>query len=243
MSEIDFGALAPLAGEGDRAGRLRAAMNHGNRALVQATPAGLIGVMPALALHLADGLGVPLETADYHGAREIVESAGEDVWDVAFLAIDRSRETHIAYTRPYVVIEIAYAVRAGEAAEPEALDRDGATILAARGTAYDLHLTKTLTAAEILRDTTPADTFRRFVAGEGDAVAGVRQSLEEALGATPGIVIQTAPVLSAEQAMVLPRARAALLPALDAYVAAVKADGTVRRALEASGQGGLRIPD
>ncbi|MEO0428404.1 MAG: transporter substrate-binding domain-containing protein [Pseudomonadota bacterium] len=238
MAGIDWETLAPLATNG----RLRAAMNHGNRALVQQRGDELIGVMPMLARHLAEGLGVTLETVDYPGAREIVESAGDDVWDVAFLAIDRSRESHIAYTAPYVVIEIAYAVREGEAATPGALDRAGAKILAARGTAYELFLTKTLTNAEIVLDETPTDTFRRFAAGEGDAVAGVRQSLEEALVDTENCVFQKEPVLSAEQAMVLPRARRALLPALEAYVSRVKLDGTVRAGLESSGQGRLRIP-
>ncbi|MEL6482182.1 MAG: transporter substrate-binding domain-containing protein [Pseudomonadota bacterium] len=238
MAGIDWDALAPLA----TGGRLRAAMNHGNRALVQRRGDMLTGIMPVLARHLAEGLGVSLEMVDYPGAREIVETAPDDVWDVAFLAIDRSRETHIAYTAPYVVIEIAYAVREGEAAAPAALDREGATILAGRGTAYDLYLTKTLQHATLLRDETPADTFRRFAAGEGDAVAGVRQSLEEALMDAEGVIFQKAPVLEAQQAMVLPRAKAHLLPALEAYVTRVKLDGTVREGLEQSGQGRLRIP-
>ena len=230
-------ALASLAAE---AGRLRAAINTGNRALVQADGERLSGISPALAARLAAALGLALKPVVYDGAGKVVAAAGSGTWDVAFLAVDPARADRVAFTRPYVFIDTTYAVRAGA---PDAacadLDRPGAVLLVGNASAYDLHLSKTLRHARLLRADNPAASIRRFLAGEGDAVAGVRETLEAELAGRPEIRILPDAIVSVGQAMAVPAARAALVPALDAFLDAAHAEGMLDAA--ARGAPGLRV--
>jgi hypothetical protein len=64
-------SLAALA----QNGRLRAAMNLGNRALVQQSGGELRGVSPALARRLADEIGAALDPVIYEGAGKVYSIA------------------------------------------------------------------------------------------------------------------------------------------------------------------------
>lgn len=218
-----------------RNGRLRAAINTGNRALVQERGDWLAGVSPALARRLAAEIGAPLEPVTYPNAGAVVADADRDAWDVAFLAIDPKRATHVAFTRPYTVIEATYAVRAGSGWHSVAdADRPGNVILVSAGSAYDLYLTDALRAARIERAATPAESFAAFRAGQADCVAGVRESLEDAFSADPDITVLADAFRAVEQAMVLARPNDPRLEALDAFVARAVAEGFVAAALAGS---------
>lgn len=225
-------------------GRLRAAINTGNRALVQQVDGRLEGVSPALAEALARELGVPLELAVYDSAGKVVADAGAGRWDIAFLAVDPERADKVAFTKPYVLIETTYAVREGSPIKAvEELDRPGLTILVSKGAAYDLRLTAMLQNASLLRASSPVDSMERFSNGEADAVAGIRQSLAGFFDGRDGFRILPGAVISVAQAMAVPAKHAALITELEDFLERAKSSGTVRRALDASGQVGLKIPD
>lgn len=216
--------LAALA----RNGRIRAAINLGNRALVQQGEGGLTGVSPALARRLADEIGAAFEPVIYEGAGAVFADAGRDAWDVAFLAIDQKRAETVAFTRPYVTIEATYAVRADSPVrEVEDVDRPGRVVLVAAGSAYDLHLTRTLAHARIERAASPGASFAAFREGAADAVAGVRQSLARAFEGDASVRLLPGAITRIEQAMVLPRGGDPRLAALDEFVARAIADGFV----------------
>lgn len=223
---------------------VRAAINTGNRALVQESENGhLAGVSPALARAWAKSKGARLEPVIYRGARKVFEDAGTGAWDIAFLAIDPARAGRVAFSTPYVEIEASYAVRANSPfAEVGQADAEDLTIVVGRGSAYDLYLTGALRKAEILRADTPGHSFEMFRAGQGDLVAGVRQSLERAFGDDPGYRILPGRFGTIDQAMVLPASDHPLLHDLNAFVASAIGIGLVAQALEESGQGHLRIP-
>jgi polar amino acid transport system substrate-binding protein len=114
------------------------------------------------------------------------------------------------------------------------------TLLVGRGSAYDLYLTGALKHASLIRAATPGVSMQRYRDGEADMVAGVRQSLEREFGNDAAYRVLPGRIATIDQAMVLPAAMAASLPALDGFVAAALADGFVRRALDASGQAHLQ---
>ncbi|MFT6533930.1 MAG: polar amino acid transport system substrate-binding protein [Limimaricola cinnabarinus] len=212
--------------------RLRAAINTGNRALVQERNGTFHGVSPALARRLAEAIGKPLECIRYEGAGAVVADAGADRWDVAFLAVDPARANVIAFTRAYHLIEAIYAVRTDSPIRDiSEIDRLGQVVMVAKGSAYDLHLSQTLCHAELLRAASPGDSFRRFAAGEGDVVAGVRQSLEGHFADVPGMRFLDGAITQVAQAMALPVARAEALSALDRFVSEAISDGFVASAL------------
>lgn len=213
-------------------GVLRAAINTGNRALVQVVDGKLGGVSPALAERLAAEIGARLEPVMYSGAGKVFADADADTWDVGFLAVDAKRAEKIAFTAPYVTIEATYAVRVGASIEDvSAVDRTGTRVLTATGSAYDMYLTNALEHAILERSGTPPESFAEFRDGRCDAVAGVRASLEGFFGGDPNVRILPGVLTSVRQAMVLPRRGDARIAALNDFVARAMEDGFVKASL------------
>lgn len=213
-------------------GVLRAAINTGNRALVQKDGDTLQGISPALARRLASDLGVWMKPVIYDGAGRVFADAGKNKWDVGFLAVDPQRAEKVAFTRPYITIEATFAVREGSSITGiDDVDREGIRLLTSQGSAYDLHLTKTLQRATHDRSGTPPESFELFRNGSWDAVAGVRASLEQAFGSDPDIRILSGVLTKVEQAMALPERDHPLKDALDAFVARALGDGYVASVL------------
>ena len=211
---------------------LRAAINSGNRALVRQDGDRLSGVSPALARRLADSIGARLEPVVYPSAGKVFEDAESDRWDVAFLAIDVTRARRVSFTRPYHVIEATYAVCADSAFEmPEDVDRAGMRILTSTGSAYDLFLSDNLAHATLERWGTPSESYEAFSRGQGDAVAGVRASLDHFFDGDSAVRVLPGAITRVEQAMVLPGAAHLAIAALDRFVAAAIAEGFVAREL------------
>lgn len=224
MAASGHKGLAAIASSG----RLRAAINTGNRALVQQDGAQLGGVSPALARRLADEIGVPLEPVIYDGAGKVFADADRDVWDVGFLAIDATRAKRISFARPYHVIEATFATRRDSAIlDVGDVDRSGVTVLTSTGSAYDMYLGANLKTACLEHSGTPTESFDEFRAGRGDVVAGVRASLERHFKDDEGIRILPGVLTKVEQSMVLPRPDNPLIAALDAFVAQAIEDGFV----------------
>jgi polar amino acid transport system substrate-binding protein len=211
-----------------RGGVLRAAINTGNRALVQRDGDHLSGVSPALARRLAEEIGADLHTVIYEGAGRVFSDAHKDAWDVGFLAVDEMRAKKIAFTRPYHSIEATFAVRAGsDLSEVGMVDRPGVKVLTSSGSAYDMHLTETLAHASLERSGTPTESFAEFRDGRCDAVAGVRASLEAYFGDDSQIRILPGVLTAVQQAMVLPDKDDPRIAVLDDFVARAVSDGFV----------------
>ncbi|WP_147127310.1 transporter substrate-binding domain-containing protein [Shimia ponticola] len=209
-------------------GVLRAAINIGNRALVQYDGTHLSGVSPALAQRLAHEIGASFKPVIYDGAGKVFADAHADRWDVAFLAVDAMRAEKVAFTRPYHSIEATFAVRAGQRIETiDQVDQDGVRVLTSTGSAYDMHLTHNLAHAALERSGAPRESFVEFQHGRCDAVAGVRASLEAFFRDDPDIRILPGALTAVHQAMVLPRKDDPRITALDAFVAKAVSDGFV----------------
>ena len=209
-------------------GVLRAAINTGNRALVQQDGDQLSGVSPALARRLAEEIGADLRLVIYEGAGKVFAEAHNDAWDVGFLAVDETRAEKIAFTRPYHSIEATFAVRAGsDLSEVGMVDRPGVKVLTSTGSAYDMYLTNTLEHARLEHAGTPPDSFAEFREGRCDAVAGVRASLEGFFQDDPDVRILSGVLTAVHQAMVLPRKDDPRIATLDDFVARAVSDGFV----------------
>ncbi len=209
-------------------GVLRTAINTGNRALVQADGDRLDGLSPTLARRLADELGATFEPVLYDGAGKVFADASSGRWTLAFLAVDPARADQLAFTRPYLWIDTTYAVRVGsDFARCAEIDAPGVSVLVAAGSAYDLHLTKALRSARMIRVDSPPTSIARFLEGEGDAVAGVRATLERHLQGHPKVRILADDIVSVGQAMAVPTALADTVPFLDAFLDRARADGAV----------------
>ena len=225
-------------------GTLRAAINLGNPVLARLDGDAATGVSVDLARRLGAALGVPVSLVTYPTAGAVSGSAGSGAWDICFLAIDPKRAEEIRFTQPYVLIAGSYLVRdASPIRTPEAVDRDGVRVSVGRGSAYDLHLTRALKHATLVRAPTSAEAISQFEREGLDVVAGVHQPLTAYAEAHPGVRLLPGHFMEIPQAMGLPVGKPAGAAYLETFIAKAKADGFVAERLEANGQDpGLAAP-
>jgi polar amino acid transport system substrate-binding protein len=226
-------------------GMLRAAINVGNPVLAAPGDAGAgpSGVSVDLAAELARLLGVPLQTVVVDKAAESVAAVAEGRADVGFFAIDPARAETIAFTPPYLLIEGCYVVReASPIRGLDEVDHPGVRVAVAQGSAYDLHLSRSLRHAALHRAPTAPDGFALYLAQGLEVAAGVRQQLESDLRAHPGHRLLEGRFMVIRQAMGVARERGPqAAQALAADVESAKAEGRVARALARHGIEGAAV--
>jgi polar amino acid transport system substrate-binding protein len=219
-------------------GQLRAAINFGNTVLTQRGPtleqSG--GVSVAISRELAKRLGTPLQLIPFDGAGPVVAQAKNDVWDVAFMAIDPLRAKDVGFTAPYVLIEGGYMVRnESPLKHVDEVDRSGMRMAVGDRSAYDLYLTRTIQHATITRESTSIGAIEAFLREGYDVVAGVKASLADYAAEHSGVRLLEGRFMVIEQAMVTVHGDEA-----KSYIAALieelKASGFVAEQLAATGQ-------
>ena len=218
-------------------GTLRAAINAGNVVLVQKDASGVHGVTVDLANELARRLGTPVALTVYDTAGKVTDAVKAGEWDIAFLAIEPVRAAVIGFTAPYAIIEGTYMVAANSPLKTIAdVDRDGTQIAVAKGSAYDLYLTRTLQHATLVRYPSPPLALEGFVADKLDAAAGVRQFLATHAKAHPDMRVMPEHFQEIREAMGAPLGRDTGLQYLKTFVEEMKADGFVAKSLQRAGQ-------
>src|SRR6478735_9532183 len=221
-------------------GLLRASINLGNPVLAQGTPQAPTGVTVDIARAVGERLGVPVELVCFDAARRSFEAMATGDADLCFLAVDPARATEVAFTAPYVVIEGVYVVPVDSPVRSVAdVDRPGVRVGVKHGSAYDLHLTRTLEHASIVRSNEGVDVF----VSEGLEVgAGIREPVTAFAAGRDDVRVLDEAFMQIEQAVGTTRTRAADTVAfLHELVEELKANGFVADALARSGQSGAAV--
>jgi polar amino acid transport system substrate-binding protein len=225
-------------------GRLRTAINFGNSVLAQPDPAGgpPRGVSGDLARELARRLGVGIDYVTFDAAGKVTEALQQGLWDIAFLAVDPVRAAGIAFTAPYVVIEGIYVVPKDSPLQTVGdVDRDGVHIAVAKGSAYDLYLSRAIKHAALVRQPSGPEALEMFLRDRLEAAAGVRQPIAAFAQAHPDTRIIPGRFMAIEQAMGTVKGRDAGIAYLRTFIEEMKASGFVARALATSGQDGAMV--
>jgi polar amino acid transport system substrate-binding protein len=220
-------------------GRLKVAINLGNAVLAARDPktAALSGVSVTLAKAMGEALGVPVDLMPYVSAGETFDGGSRGEWALAFMAIDPQRAEKLRFSTPYVVIEGTYLVRQGSAFRAIAdLDRPGVKIAVARGSAYDLFLSRQLKNATLLRTVTTNDAIALFEKDHLDAVAAIRQALLPTAAAGDDYAVLPGRFMRIEQAIAVPVGHGPGTAFADRFIRNALASGQVKAALEANGQ-------
>lgn len=159
---------------------LRFAINLGNAVLAKTLADGSPGgITVEIANRITAVLGAEAKFITYPTAGQVVEDAENNVWDIAFLAIDPKREEVLKFTQPYITIQGTVLVKAQSAWQSvEQMDKKDVVIIVGKGAAYDLHLTRQLKYASLNRLSSSQAAIDAFLGGEGDMAAGIRQPLE-----------------------------------------------------------------
>ena len=178
---------------------------------------------------------MPVELLCFGAARRSYEAMATGAADICFLAIDPAREAEVAFTEPYVLIEGVYVVPDDSPLRSVAdVDVEGVRIGVKTGSAYDLHLSRTLVHAELVRGDEGVDVF---LAEALEAGAGIREPVAAFAESHGGLRVVDGAFMQIRQAVGTTRAR---LPETVAFlrdlVEELKASGFVADALERSGQ-------
>jgi polar amino acid transport system substrate-binding protein len=216
-------------------GTLRAALSYGNSVLVQRDNSSgeLRGLAVDLCDELAQRLSVPHSLVGYEGPVSVSEAGSAGAWDVAILAVDRVRAERLDFTSPFVVLEGTYVVHAMSPCRTVLdLDRAGLRIAVVQDTVYDVHLSRSLRNAELIRTPTFREALDRFLGERLDAVAGLKQPLEAFAQANAGLRVIEGRFTALEQAIAVPKGRKAGLRYLKAFVEEMKASRRVADALQ-----------
>ena len=217
---------------------MRAGINLGNPLLVTGETASgdPVGVSPDMAREIAGRLGVDVSYVTFASPGELVDAADADVWDIALVAAEPSRAKTIAFTPAYVEIEATYLVPAGSPIRDiDEVDRPGMRIAVSQRSAYDLYLTRTLEAAELVRAPGLGATFDLFVAEKLDVLAGLRPGLMANAASVPGARILDGRFMGVQQAIGTQRRKEAGAAFLRDFVEEAKTSGLVARLIERHG--------
>ncbi len=195
-----------------------------------------------LARELGRGLGVPVEFVIYTAAGKVVEGIAAGAWDVAFYAIDPVRAADTDFSPPYLIIEGAYLVPEGSPIRRnEDVDRAGVRVAAAKGSAYDLYLSRALKRASIVHALTSQQVTGTLLAQGLEVAAGVRQQMQADAARLPGLRLLEGRFMEIRQAMALPKGRPAGAAYVAAFVEEVKATGFLAEALGRHGIDGVTV--
>ena len=173
-------ALAPT-------GKLRAGMNIGNNLFTRQNETGqLYGVSVDLMQELANRLGVPLQMVVYNQPGQVADDVGNDVWDVAILAIEKTRAKTILFSPAMTEIEAGYVVHQNSDFQlAEQVDSSGVKIAAPEKAGYELYLSHALKNASLVRTKSFASSLELFNHDQVDAVAGLKPNLIESMHQLP----------------------------------------------------------
>lgn len=185
---------------------LRFVINLGNPLLAKKTNGELQGLSIDLAQHFCQKYGLTYELFPVDNAREAVTELETNNADIGFLAIDPSREEHLQFTKPYLLIKGCYLVKEESHIQKiEEVDQSGHEIVVGLGSAYDLYLSRHLQHAHIQRAPSSAKVTALFLDNNADVAAGVKYQLEMDIQKFPGLRLLPGHFMLIEQALAVRR--------------------------------------
>lgn len=239
MTDDDLNAaLAPT-------GTLRVAINTGNAILTRPATGGQpAGISVDLARALAAWRGLPLNLLSVPNAAASVALVSDGHADLGFFAVDPARAATVAFTDPWVLIEGWYLVRQNSPITAlDQVDRPGIRIAVGRGSAYDLHLSRTIAQASLERVKTSQEVVD-FALREGfEVAAGIRQQLESDQRRHPGLRLLPERFMVIPQALGVPAGRdASVVAALNAFLADARQSGLIADMMTRNATQGAVLP-
>jgi len=227
----DDAARAELA----PSGVLRAAINTGNFLLVTGRGPGgePQGVAPDMAAEVARRLGVALTLVPFARPNGLADASDDGVWDIGLIGAEPARAARIAFTSAYAEIEATYLAPTGSSfGSIDDVDRPGVRVAVLAGAAYDLWLERNLRHAALVRRPSAEGAMKALLAGEADALAGLRPALLDEAERRPGTRVLAGRFTAVQQAIGTRRENAAGARFLQTFVTEAIASGLVAELIE-----------
>lgn len=194
------------------------------------------GVTVDLAKALAQKLDAPLQLVVYPNSGEVVAAGPKGEWDVAFMPEDAVRRTIVDFGPVYYLSTSTFLARGGSGIQTLAdVDRPGVRAAGIANTTTARTAMNTLKNTKLMSFRTVDEVMAKMKAGEIDAIALGRESLQGLAPQIPGSKILDGYFHAAGTAIAVPKGRPAALAYATAFIEGAKRDGTVRKALDNAG--------
>ncbi|MCS6892286.1 MAG: transporter substrate-binding domain-containing protein [Rhodovarius sp.] len=201
------------------------------------------GTTVELARALAAEIGARLELVAFNSSSEVVDAVAAGELDVAFVPIDAERAARLGVGPNYYLSVSTLGVlpplaitRIAEA------DREDITIVGVQGTTTLRSAERAFPRARFLAAVGVPQALAWLRAGQAQAIALGLESLLTLRAELPELRILEGHFHALGTAIVVPPGRPEQLAAASAWMERAKADGTVRRALDAGGIAGPVAP-
>ncbi|MGE0802514.1 MAG: transporter substrate-binding domain-containing protein [Lautropia sp.] len=217
-------------------GCLRAPANLGNPYLAHRVSAGqqFDGMSIALAKGIAARLGLALELVPFDSAPATLAALLEERIDIACLATDPSRQAIVAQTEPFISVVAQWLARTESGiARYEDIDRDGCSVVVARGTAYDLFVSRVFSRATVVRVDSQHDVFDVLTEGGYDVAAGMPMNFAKAPEGTGEYRRFSGGLHAIDQSLTCRKSCPSAARFLEDYVSEMKANGGLGRLRDA----------
>ncbi len=159
-----------------QSGKLRVGIGLGTPLAVKNPTTGEVrGPTIDLGRALSARIGIDLVAIEYPRPGAVIEAAGSNAWDVAFLVVDANRAKQADFSQPYLQTDSTYLVLADSSIHNAAdADQPGIRIAVPRGDGSDLELTRVLKRAELVRTDTIDAALELVRVGSAHGRAGPR---------------------------------------------------------------------
>jgi polar amino acid transport system substrate-binding protein len=202
------------------------------------------GVGFDLGKDLARRMGIPFEPIVYPAIGDLISNANTGQWDVTFVSITPERSKSMDFTPPHLGIEFGYLVPNGSSITNIAdVDRSGVRVAVAIRGSSDSILSRELKNAEIVRVQGQAGALEVLKTERADTFSAIKSNLFELSGQLPGSRVLEGHYAIDEQGMAIPKGRELASAYARKFIADVRSEGLVIRAVERSGlRGAVEIP-
>jgi polar amino acid transport system substrate-binding protein len=191
---------------------------------------------------LAQRLGVPLALVVYNNSGEVAAGGPRGEWDITFMAVDADRAKSVDFGPAYYQFESTYLVPAGSSIRNTAeVDRPGMRVAGIDNTTTARSASRSLKNTTVQTFKTVDEITERLRSGTVDAVALGRESLDNLALQFPGSRVLPGNYQATGTAIAVPKGRKLSLACAAAFIESAKAEGLVRRALDAAGLKGAPV--
>jgi polar amino acid transport system substrate-binding protein len=200
------------------------------------------GVAVDLGRGLAERARVPFEIVRFASSGEATEALAAAAIDVVFMPVDDDRRRVVAFGPDYALGTSTYLVPAGSTISTlEEVDRAGTRVGGVEATTTIRAARRTLSRATVYGTAGADELVALLRAGEVDAVALGRDSLQELAVLVPGSRILDGHFWAAGTAIAVPKGRPAALTFASTFIEDAKADGSVQAAFDRAGLTGATV--
>jgi polar amino acid transport system substrate-binding protein len=223
-------------------GKLRVALLGQNPLFVNPGSAPPAGIAVDLGRELASRLGVPFEPVRYEGVAAMVDGAGKNEWDIAFLGIDPDRAKVMNFTSAYLLGENTFLLGPGQPARSVGeLDRPGRTIATLSKSVQEVWVRQNVKNATLVSISTNAAALQLLREGKVDAIASQTLTLANAARAIPGSRLMEGSFMDSPIGLAVPRNRPAGHAYVYEFIEELKASGAVGEAIGRANVSGARV--